>query len=111
MQSLDLLIQTSSRLLWHTFRYTAFTCSHIYTPLFIARYSFIQLSELNQSGVNYTSMQHHYNRQMPLNPTMHSMHSQKTSTNDGDNATLVRQRLTPSPTDMETKLSPAGMFV
>ena len=52
----DLLTQTPSRLLWeassHMLQLMREGCSYTYPPLSIARYSFIQLSELEQCRVN-----------------------------------------------------------
>ena len=52
----DLFTQTPSRLLWeaasHMLQLMREGYSYSYTPLFIARYSFIQLSELEQRRVN-----------------------------------------------------------
>ena len=51
----DLFTQTPSRLLWeassHMLQLLREGCSYIYPPLSIARYSFIQLSELEQCRV------------------------------------------------------------
>ena len=51
----DLLTQTPSRLLWeassHMLQLMRDGCSYTYPPLSIARYSFIQLSELEQCRV------------------------------------------------------------
>ena len=51
----DLFTQTPSRLLWeassHMLQLMREGCSCTYLPLSIARYSFIQLSELEQCGV------------------------------------------------------------
>ena len=51
----DLFNQTPSQLLWEASRYMLplmhEDCSYIYPPLSIARYSFIQLSELEQCRV------------------------------------------------------------
>ena len=51
----DLFTQTPSRLLWeassHMLQLMREGCSYTYTPLSIARYSFIQLSELEQCRV------------------------------------------------------------
>ena len=50
-----LIIQTSSQVLWEAFNNIVIICknSHIYiSPLSIAKYSFIQCSELGQRRVN-----------------------------------------------------------
>ena len=51
----DLFTQTPSRLLWevssHMLQLMREGCSYTYPPLSIARYSFIQLSEMEQCGV------------------------------------------------------------
>ena len=55
----DLFTQTPSRLLWesssHMLHLMRESCSHTYLPLSIARYSFIQLSELEQCRVKKLS--------------------------------------------------------
>ena len=54
----DLFTQTPSRFLWeassHMLQLMRVGCSYTYPPLSIARYSFIQLSELEQYRVNKT---------------------------------------------------------
>ena len=54
----DLFTQTPSRLLWeassHMLQLIHEGCSYTYPPLSIARYSFIQLSEVEQSRVKKT---------------------------------------------------------
>ena len=60
----DLFLPTRTQLLWEAFSHAAITaqislvyiyshaCILVYPPLSIVRYSFIQLSELEQRGVN-----------------------------------------------------------
>ena len=52
----DLFFPTPSRLLWKEFSHTASNArrlsTHMFPPLFIDRYSFIQLSELGRRGGN-----------------------------------------------------------
>ena len=54
----DLFTHTPSRLLWeassHMLQLMREGCSYTHPPLYVARYSFIQLSELEQCRVNKT---------------------------------------------------------
>ena len=59
----DLFTQTPSRLLWeassHMLQLMREGCSYTYPPLSTARYSFIQLSDLEQCSVNKIAQEHH----------------------------------------------------